>query len=64
MGLRVIGTAGILLLARQRGMAVDVRALLDAMRAKGFRLGNDVYADILRQAAALGVPAGPPDSGR
>lgn len=62
MGLKVIGTAGILLLARQRGMAVDVRGLLDAMRTKGFRLGDDVYADVLRRAAELGPPTGPLDS--
>lgn len=43
MGLRVIGTAGILLLAHARGMKVDVKSALDEMRRRGFRLADTVY---------------------
>lgn len=43
MGLRVIGTAGTLLLAREKGITVDVAASLDTMRARGFRLSDRIY---------------------
>jgi predicted nucleic acid-binding protein len=49
MGLRVIGTAGILLLAHARGMKVDVKSALDEMRRRGFRLADAVYQAILQR---------------
>ncbi len=49
MGLRVIGTAGILLLAYERGISVDVKAALDAMRSRGFRLAESVYQAIVER---------------
>jgi len=49
MGLRVIGTAGILLLAHARGMRVDVKSALDEMRSHGFRLADAVYQAILQR---------------
>jgi predicted nucleic acid-binding protein len=49
MGLRVIGTAGILLLAHDQGMSVDVKSTLDAMRSRGFRLADSVYQAILQR---------------
>jgi len=49
MGLRVIGTAGILLLAHARGMRVDVKSALDEMRRSGFRLADAVYQAILQR---------------
>ena len=49
MGLRVIGTAGILLLAHARGMSVDVKSALDEMRRRGFRLADAVYQAILQR---------------
>jgi predicted nucleic acid-binding protein len=49
MGLRVIGTAGILLLAYDQGMSVDVKSTLDEMRSRGFRLADSVYQAILQQ---------------
>jgi predicted nucleic acid-binding protein len=51
MGLRVIGTAGVLLLARAKGITVDVKATLDHMRRLGFRLREQVYQDILKRLA-------------
>ena len=49
MGLRVIGTAGILLLAHAQGMRVDVKSTLDEMRRRGFRLAESVYQAILQR---------------
>lgn len=49
MGLRVIGTAGILLLAHDQGMSVDVKSTLDEMRSRGFRLADSVYQAILQR---------------
>jgi predicted nucleic acid-binding protein len=43
MGLRVIGTAGILLLAHAKGITVDVKTMLDHMRRLGFRLREQIY---------------------
>ena len=51
MGLRVIGTAGILLLAHAKGITVDVKVTLDYMRRLGFRLREQVYQDILKRLA-------------
>ena len=49
MGLRVIGTAGILLLAHALGMRVDVKSALDEMRRRGFRLADAVHQAILQR---------------
>jgi predicted nucleic acid-binding protein len=49
MGLRVIGTAGVLLLAHARGLRVDVELALDEMRRRGFRLSDSVYQAILQR---------------
>ena len=43
MGLRVVGTAGVLMLAHAKGIAVDVKATVDRMRRLGFRLREQVY---------------------
>jgi predicted nucleic acid-binding protein len=51
MGLKIIGTAGVLLLAHAKGIAVDVKATLDHMRRIGFRLREQVYQDILKRLA-------------
>ena len=51
MGLKVIGTASVLLLAHAKGIAVDVTATLDHMRRLGFRLREQVYQDILKRLA-------------
>ena len=49
MGLRVIGTAGLLVLAYERGISVDVTATLDTMRRGGFRLADAVYQSIVQR---------------
>jgi uncharacterized protein len=50
LGLPVVGTAGLLLAAKRAGHVAAVRPLLDALRAKGFRLHDDVYNAILKAA--------------
>jgi predicted nucleic acid-binding protein len=50
LGLSVVGTAGVLFAAKQRGFIAAVRPPLDALRAAGFRLRRDVYEEILKAA--------------
>lgn len=50
LGLAVVGTAGVLFAAKQRGFIAAVRPPLDALRAAGFRLRQDVYEEILKAA--------------
>jgi predicted nucleic acid-binding protein len=42
LGLRVIGTVGILLLARRAGKLTTVLPLIERLRTAGFRLSDDV----------------------
>ncbi len=53
LGLRVTGTLGVLLRARQVGLVTQVRPLLDALIRQGFRLGPALYDDGLRLAGEL-----------
>ena len=48
--LTVIGTAGVLFLAKQRGLIPAVRPSLHALKAAGFRLRKDVYDEVLKAA--------------
>lgn len=50
LGLSVVGTAGLLFAAKQKGLLPAVRPALDALRAAGFRLRQDVYEEILKAA--------------
>ena len=50
MGIRVIGTLGILVRAKQAGLIGTVRPLLDQIINQGFRLGPELYRDVLRLA--------------
>lgn len=60
MGLKVIGTAGILLLGYEKGVQIDVKTALDAIRRLGFRLSEQVYQDILKRAGQeVGEPQYP-----
>jgi predicted nucleic acid-binding protein len=53
LGLAVVGTAGVLFAAKQRGFIPAVRPPLDALRAAGFRLRKDVYEEILKAAGEI-----------
>lgn len=50
VGLSVVGTLGVLLLAKKRALIASVRPLLDAVLDQGFRLGSAMYRDVLRLA--------------
>lgn len=49
-GLRVIGTVGVLLLAKQAGLVSVVRPLLDAIQVQGFRMDAELYNTALQLA--------------
>jgi predicted nucleic acid-binding protein len=48
MGLNIAGTIGMLSEARKKGLISDLRSLVDELRAQGFRLSDQVYAEILK----------------
>jgi predicted nucleic acid-binding protein len=50
VGLRVVGTLGILLRAKQAGLIATVQPLVDAVMAHGFWLGPELYRDLLELA--------------
>jgi predicted nucleic acid-binding protein len=50
LGLRVVGTLGILVEAKRRGVIGEVLPLIASLRESGFRLGDDVVAAALRAA--------------
>jgi uncharacterized protein len=54
MGFKVIGAAGVLGLAKAQGLLPGIRPLLDAMsQLVGFRIGRQLYEDVLRSAGEL-----------
>jgi predicted nucleic acid-binding protein len=50
IGLRVTGTLGILLMAREAGLILAVKPILDGLRQTDFRMSDRVYQDILGKA--------------
>jgi predicted nucleic acid-binding protein len=50
LGLAVTGTAGVLVVAKQRGIVSVVHPLLDELRAAGLRLGDEAYQAVLEAA--------------
>jgi predicted nucleic acid-binding protein len=50
LGLRYVGTVGLLLLAKQTGRVTAIRPLLDDLRAKHFHLSDTVYRAVLERA--------------
>ena len=50
LGLRVLGTAAVLLEAKRAKLIPSVRPLLDTILAKGFRLSPKVYQIVLEKA--------------
>ena len=49
LGLEVTGTIGILLLARENGIAIDLRSELEQLRNHGFRIGDSLIQQIIKQ---------------
>ncbi len=51
LGIRTLGLAGVLLEAKAKGLVPAVKPFLDELRdLAGFRLGDEVYAQVLREA--------------
>lgn len=50
VGLRVIGTLGVLLLGKQAGHIAAIKPLLDRLHERDFRMGTDLYERVLRDA--------------
>jgi hypothetical protein len=51
LGLNVVGTIGLLVLAKQKGLLTAIRPVLDALGTQaGFRIGARVYDQALRLA--------------
>lgn len=53
LGLRIMGTVGVLLLAKERGLVERVAPDLDRLSAFGFRLAAAVRIDALRRAGEM-----------
>jgi predicted nucleic acid-binding protein len=54
LGVRTIGTLGILLKAKELGLLQTMRPEVDKLRARGFRLSRHVYEDVLHMAGESG----------
>jgi hypothetical protein len=50
LGLPVIGTLGVLLLAKRRGLIETIREPIEGLRFGRFRASDDLYDEVLRQA--------------
>ena len=50
LGFTIVGTAGILVMAKRAGAIPSVREALDVLREGGFRLRQDVYEQVLADA--------------
>jgi predicted nucleic acid-binding protein len=50
LGLRMLGTAAVLVEAKRAGLLARVRPTLDALLARGFRLDRKVYDQIVKAA--------------
>ncbi|WP_240921926.1 DUF3368 domain-containing protein [Thermococcus sp. ES12] len=50
MGVKVMGTAGVLLLAKKRGIVGAVKPLLSELVGRGFRISPEVIEVILKAA--------------
>lgn len=56
LGVRVIGTASILVRAKRQGLIPVVKPLLDALKATGFRMSEALEKETLRLAGELEEP--------
>ena len=54
LGVRTIGTLGILLKAKEIGLLQEIKPEVDKLRARGFRLSRHVYEDVLQMAGESG----------
>jgi uncharacterized protein len=57
LGLRVIGTLGVLLLGKRAEHVSTLKPLLDSLRANDFRMSASLYDQVLRDAGEFDDPA-------
>ena len=50
LGLPLVGTLGILLIAKRRGVIKAVREPVDALRSSGFYMSTRLYEHLLQEA--------------
>ena len=53
LGIPLIGTLGILLVAKRRTLIPAIRGPIDTLRGRGFRVAADLYEEMLRRAGEL-----------
>lgn len=53
MGLRIVGTVGILVAARHRGFIPEIRSVLDELVDKNIRLGKPLIGKALRECGEV-----------
>ena len=53
LGLKISGTLGVILLAKERGILEAVKPVLDRLEALGFRLGPETRQSVLELAGEL-----------
>jgi predicted nucleic acid-binding protein len=53
LGIPLIGTLGILLAAKRRGLISAIREPIDTLRAGGFRVATELYERVLTKAGEL-----------
>ena len=53
MGIRIIGTLGLLLQAKKQGLIKDIKQLLDTLIDANIRISESLYQSILEQADEL-----------
>lgn len=49
-GVRVVGTGGVLLAAKERGFVEQIAPVLDSLRRNGYRLATPLHRELLRLA--------------
>ena len=47
IGLQTVGTLGVLLMAKNKGLVPDLKPLLDSLRQADFRMSDDLYRLVL-----------------
>jgi predicted nucleic acid-binding protein len=50
LGLKIIGTVGVLLRAKKEGYIMLIRPLLEQIKQTNFRISDDLYKTALREA--------------
>jgi len=54
IGLQTVGTLGVLLMAKDKGLVAGLKPLLDDLRRAGFRMSDDLYRQVLGSAGEAG----------